>query len=328
MKKYLLIIITLVLVFCLCSCNSVIIATDNETDANKTNGDKDSSIYKEDTNFNQSKINEKYLELIYETNDSYLGLEKDFNHKNVISTSVQYSVDSSVPSLIKNKINGLEKELHYVRTLYYPLTDEMVHSYLVDGIEGKRILINKDGSIKAIQHNFITLEISEHATPSEILPILEKVLEEYIDLSYYKYIDLPDDMSQNNSGGFGSYRFVFYNLVDGYKTDWMKISVSDEGNVYGFWISNLKYSVESLNVNKELENEMLELKFKDIYTTNLTEYKSFKIDERFTPQVVIRNDETYIQYTASAKYINKSNGVEIDSFLTEVLIPVELIVDK
>ena len=70
---------------------------------------------------------------------------------------------------------------------------------------------------------------------------------------------------------------------------------------------------------------MLELKFHDIYTTDGTEYISYEIDERFFPQVITREDGIYVQYAGSAKYLVKSKGQEVKSYLVDILIPLELI---
>ena len=139
-------------------------------------------------------------------------------------------------------------------------------------------------------------------------------------------MEMPYDSSKDDGGvGFGTYSFVFYNLTDGYRTDFLRVGVDYKGNVYGLFTVDINLNITSLNINRELENKLLELKFRDIYTTDGTEYISYEIDERFFPQVITREDGIYVQYTGSATYLVKSKGQEVEGYLVDILIPLELI---
>ena len=270
-----------------------------------------------------------YLQYIYEVNSSYFGSDETFNHKNVVSKSTHKSIDEKAPLMQTVKINGLMKELNYENTLYYPVQDYKVHCYSINDQEDCKVLIREDGSIFAILNDFDKIDILQTNTPEEVLPKIKEVVEQYVDLSRYKYIDMPYDSSKDEGGiGFGNYTFEFYNLVDGYKTDYLMISVDYFGNVYGLKIIDLRQHITELNIDKKLEDKLLELKFRDIFTTDKIEYISYKIDDRFFPQVVTREDGIYISYAGSARYTIKDTGQEIKSFLVEVLIPLDLITSK
>ncbi len=295
MKKIFIVTIVFALIFGVCSCNS-------SKDYNR----------------------EECLNMILEIDNDLCNTEKDFNHKNIVSDKVEYSTDDNAPLKIKCKINDHEEELDYHDTLYYPIGGKKVNRYFVNGNEDHVILISQDGSVNSILYEFITLDISKTATPNEVLPVLERELNKWINTSDYEHINIPE-YSNENIQGFGIYDFLYYNSVDGYMTDYVKVSVSDDGCVFGFSINNLKYDNIRLDIDKELEIEMLNLKLKDIYTTDNTKYKSY--NTVFTPQVVIYNDKPCIRYFVSADYSHATNG-DTTSWLNSILIPVDLITAK
>ena len=167
-----------------------------------------------------------YLKLIYETNGAYYGSEKGFNHSNIISSSIRYLNDESAPLTRKIILNGVEEQLYYENSLYYPIYDTTVHCYLLNGKEECKVYIRQDGSIDGLGYDFAKIDILQNNTPEEVLPKLKELLEKYVDLSKYKHIEMPYDSSKDDGGvGFGTYSFVFYNLTDGYRTDFLRVGV-------------------------------------------------------------------------------------------------------
>ena len=308
MKKILSFILIFVFIIGLCSC-----------------GNQNNVTTTQNKNINNQSFD--YLDLILQLKEDYLGVEEELNDKNIISDAPTHFIDNNVKETLVVKINGVDEELHYSESLYYQVGDQTLHLYLVNGEEGKTVLIDKNQKISSLLYKFTVINVNESATPEEVLLELKDILSEYLDLSSYKYIKMPEDKSKENDG-FGSYRFIFYNSVGGYQTDWIKISVSDDGAVFGFAINNLKHNISSLNINEDLANEMLELKFKDMFTTEKTEYISYKVDETYPRRVIVINDKSYIEYRGSARYLHKDSGLEVNSYSQYIYIPVEIISSK
>ena len=263
-----------------------------------------------------------YLSLICETDS---GSEGSLNHKNIINTNTVTYIDENVPSKKSIKISSVEKELAYKSTLYYPLYDMTLHGY---GEDDEKVLLDESGSIAFILHGFTFLDIDKRAKPEEILPQLKNVLKEYIDITQYKNIMMPNDRSYVE-GGFDSYHFLFYKTVDGYMTDWITAFVKDDGGVYAFRIVNKKCNIASLNIDKDLEAALIELKFKDMCTTENTEYVSYKLEDMgYPPEVVAIEGTVYIKYSGSAEYLIKNEDIKMRTYLQDILIPVELITSK
>ena len=265
----------------------------------------------------------KYLDLIYET-DRMWSNGYTYN-RNVIQSAPQHLIDGSAEQKVTVKINGAQKELQYLESLYYPVPDQTYDIYLVSGEEGEKVYLDENGDVCYIEGVFTTVNISKTAAPEDVLPLLKEAVKEYADLSYYKNVKMPDDKSQNASG-FGSYKFYFYNTADGYRTDWLRVTVNDDGTVKSLRINNLKYSVTSLNIVKSLENKMLDLKVNDMYTTLFTEPESYKLSDRVSEpvEVIIRNGEVYIQYTLCIEYTHIIDGKGEDDYI-DIIVPLDII---
>lgn len=293
MKKSFLIIniIILILAFTLCSCGR------------KTNIDN---------------AGDKYLTRIYEIDNEIYNVEKDFNHSNIVSDQTVHSTVPGVASKTKLHFDGIEKEFVYFDTLYYPIGEKKVHKYITN--EEQVVLLNQDGTVNALLFDFATLNISETAKPNEVLSVLESELVKWVDISQYEHLQMPESVEDDQK--FGMYYFLYYNTEQGYLTDYVRVSVLDDGRVFGLSINNLNSDGMVLNIDKELENKMIDLKLKDIYTTESTEYISYNVVVQ--PRIVVFNDVLYVLYSVSANYLTVS-GEQMSSFANSILIPVDLV---
>ncbi len=272
---------------------------------------------------NRSKIDKQmkneYLSSICEVEEDIIALHL-FNHTNLISSFSVSSVDSNIEATKKIQICGKEFNLSYYETLYYPISEKKVHKYMVEGNNMGSVLLNEDGSVSALLFNFVTLDIDKTASPESVRALVEPIISTWTDVSKYKNIDMPK-YDENNKKEFGMYSFLYFNTTDGYMTDYMKVSVSDNGDVSGFSINDLNIANIDLNIDDDLAEELLVLKLEDIYTTSESKYLSH--DKRFS-QIVLYKNELHIQYTVSVTYRHSSNG-EASTPLQRILIPVRFI---
>lgn len=287
MKKILLVFMTLIIIVSFSACNN-----QNITDTNA-------------------------LDLIFEVDNNLYSTEKSFNHRNTISNNVEYSREKNPPSNKKFTFNDNEKEFVYYDTLFYPVGQKKVNRYFEDGKEDNMILLNEDGTINSILYKYTSLDIYGNNDTNDVFMELKSELNKWVDVSKYKYVDMPE----NHKDGLEIYDYLFYNMKEGYMTDYMRVSVSADGYVFGLSINNLMSEDFVLNINKALEEKMINLKLADIYNTESTEYKSY--NTVFPPQVLVYDGELYIQYSVSANYID-SNEKESTSWLNCILIPVSL----
>lgn len=288
MKKTIRILLLSLFSFILCSCGNV-----------------------EKENFDVNKI--------YEVDHKQYNEEKEFNHKHLISGTPEILFDKNV-QLEKNFIiNGMELKLKYNRTLRYDIGNECLLEYFVDGDEEKVILLSDDGKIDSILYDYTVLEISKTTNSDEVLELLKNELRKFVDISFYSNVTV--DETEYLSGT--NYDYLFFNNENGYMTDFLRASVDVDGNVYAVKFYNLKATDHlKVDVDKEKEQQAIELKLKDIYNTEITQYKSY--EEVFDPRIVIYEDQLYVEYFVAATYTHEQHG-ERSSYINTLLIPLEMI---
>ena len=258
------------------------------------------------------------LDLILVVDNGQLSEAEDLNYKNLISIKPQYFLSDAVKLEKQISVNNVEHGLKYKDSLYYPIGCRTVHRYIVDGNEESTLLIDEDGNIKSILYSYTTLNINGSASPAELLEPLKVELSKILDITYYKNVKLPN--ANQDANGFGIYSYVFYNVIGNYMTDYLKVSISDDGSVFGLSINNSPLVDFKLSIDTEKENLAIESKLKEIYNTDTTQYKSYNI--AFDPCIVQYNDQVYIQYILSTNYLHTQYG-EMSSYLNTILIPVD-----
>lgn len=254
--------------------------------------------------------------------DEQLCEESGLDHKNLIPDKPQHSVSEDVQINKSLVLNGLNHSLKYKDTLYYPIGAKRVHRYFVDGDENKAVLIDDKGAINSILYKYMTLNISRSSSPAAVLESLKPELSEITDISYYKNVKMPEPT--HDAEGLGIYDYLFYNQNNGYMTDYLRVSVSDDGSVFGLSINNLTETNLNLNVNKEKEKNAIESKLKDIYNTDDTQFQSYAMS--YDPCITVYENRIYIEYFISAEYTHKQHG-EISDYIKTVLVPLSAVSD-
>lgn len=260
------------------------------------------------------------LSLILVVDSEQLNTETEFNRKGVISDSAQHSVDKTVPAERSVTINSSDYSLRYKESLYYPIGGRYVHGYYVDGDEESIILVDDNGEINSILYKYTALNISRTASPAVVYEPLKAEISKITDVSFYENVKMPERSADEK--GFGIYDYLFYNQKNDYITDYLKVSVSDDGSVFGLSINNLSETDFNSDISKEKENNAIESKLKDIYNTDVTQYRSYEM--QFDPCITVYDNQIYIQYFISAKYTHKQHG-ETGGCIDIILIPLSVI---
>ena len=267
-----------------------------------------------------SNNDSKYLQYIYEiegTYDTNIG-----NHTNIISYKPQYTVDNDVVQSKTITVINNSYDFNYKESLYYPIGDKKVYDYRLDQDGEKSVLLNEDGSVYAFLFDFITIDISPTDSSDEVRTELEKVITEWIDISEYQHVRV--DVT-GREGDFGIYHYCYYNMVNDIWTDYATVAVGDDGGVSALWIIDIEVDEEDINnIDKELEEQMIQLKLEDVYNTETTSYISHEQLPGFMPQAVEYNGELCIEYTFGVRFLNKEVDEE-RNIASNILIPVRLI---
>ncbi len=260
------------------------------------------------------------LDRILVVDDGQHYSESEFNYGKMISDEIQHSIDESAQVDKSLVLNGAERSLKYKDTLFYPIGDKYVHRYFVDGNEENTVLIDSEGAVQAILYDYTVLDITQTASPAEVLALLKLELSKITDISFYENMKIPEHAPEEK--GFGVYDFLFFNQKNGYMTDYLIVSVFDDGRVLGLKINNLPETSFNLDIDHEKEKQAIECKMKEIFDTEDRQYKSYAL--HFDPCITIYEGEIYIEYSVSAKYVYAQGG-EMSSFINIILIPLSLI---
>lgn len=235
---------------------------------------------------------------------------------------ITFTVDDTVEAVRTVTLNGTVLSLTYKQTGYHPLGDYHAHRYTVDGDESKFIDIDMNGNIIRIRYKYMTLDISKTATPDEVLEKLRPELEKIRDLSQYEFVELPEP--REGGKGFGEYGFSFYNMQDGIVTDYLYVSILDDGGVSDLYIFDMPDKRPTVNVNEDKLNDIINAKLKSTHSTNGREYISYKksVDHY---QLTVYKGEYYLDCFVIPKFIQ--NGSETSGFVISLLVPLDLVND-
>lgn len=260
------------------------------------------------------------LSQIYEIDTgSYSGTDV-FNHKNVASREPVITHDFPLGKSSALQTQKRVYTLRYSQTKFYPVGGWRLHEYAI-GEDGEgRVSLNEDGSIFSIQGCEIEkLDVSKNESAESVRTKLESAISDLVDFSEYEFVSV--ECSSPDSSDFGLYSFLYYNMIDGYRSNNASVYVESDGTVGGLVIRNL--DAESANIsgiNKELEEELIEEKLKDMYNTEETTYRSHTLSDM---RIVIYENEVCIEYTIGSKVYFSSRDCEY-SKACRILIPVRL----
>ncbi len=239
-----------------------------------------------------------------------------------IDRVIMFTVDDTVEAVRTVTLNGTVLSLTYKHTGYHPLGDYHAHRYTVDGDESKFIDIDMNRNIIRIRYAYITLDISNTATADEVLAKLRPELEKIKDLSKYEHIEIKDQ--GNGDSGFGEYSFTFHNSEDGIVTDYLYVSVSDDGGVSDLRIFDLPDERPAVNVNEDKLNDIIEAKLMKMHNTDNRKYVSFKKwGDHYS--LTVYKGEYYLDCYVIPKFIQFDS--EVSGFVISLLIPLDLVND-
>jgi hypothetical protein len=308
MKKNVLLIIMVVITLFSCSCKCHEVFSKNEQENVSSNSQSESTVVD--------------LNLILEVDDGQYDIGININHGTVISDDPQTFVDENAPMERTLALGALELNLKYKGSLYYPVGSRNVYQYLVDGDESKKVMLDGQGNIHAIQYRYVQLDIKRTAAPEEVFASLQKELQKIVNLSYYKNVEMPEGTDDSDS--FGSYTYLLYNDVGGYITDYLRVSVLETGEVTGLWVCNLKEIGAKVTINKEKEHSAIDLKMKEMFDTDNTLYQSYSMSMELDPYFVEYENQLYVRYFVSANYLHAQRGEEKSSLIS-IMIPLHFI---
>ena len=240
-----------------------------------------------------------------------------FNMKNVLYTDYIYLDKSDkVPSKAKININGENITLDYYES-YYDINKGSVITCYEKRIEGGstyKARFYEDGTIQWLSYYpGFPIEIPENPTQEDIHAVKE-FLSQYTDISQYNWCEFTDNTT-----------LVLANMVNGYITDYIQVSVSSQDRkINSIIINKLPIEITSLNVDKEKADELAIQAGKDTFTVPLAEIIYFDISDLLFAKIF--NDKIYLLYDCDVIVKHEFFGVPLETrHGVNILIPYELV---
>lgn len=282
---------------------------------------------------NEGENLQEYIDQIYAADEGGSASESKRKELNLVNASPVSSHDPTAPASLKKVFFGIEYDLTYVETLTYLISGTTVDKYVADEFgEFGNLLLFRDGSVKSLLFKFANINITGKETPQDIKSQMEAVIREVVDISKYDYCDIPEYSSDGE--GFGTYYFLYYNMVNGYMTDYLKVNVKDDGRIGSLSINDLRTDrdLSNLSIDKSLEDKLLNAKTKQVYeglyeeTLNKYNYQyaTYKLTSA-RPNICVCNGELCVQYSVTADWSDASGQIHGLGYIQRILIPLRLI---
>lgn len=125
---------------------------------------------------------------------------------------------------------------------------------------------------------------------------------------------------------FHSYTFEYNNMVDGCITDFARATVDNDGTVRVVSVQDSNTGELDFKRNSEMEDTVLQMNLRSIYTTSTTEYIGYT--RSFDPEIVLYEDDLYIQYWVTANYKDIPKDRQCSAYVMRVLVPLYLVTEK
>lgn len=254
---------------------------------------------------------------ILEVDSGQLSVEAEANHKHLISNDPNLISADGIQKNVSLTIINTKCNLIHQDSWHFPVGDEVLHRYFVDGDESKTILIDQKGNINSILYKYTKLNIGPTDTHEDVLEPLKEELAKTVDISHYANVRMT--ASTPLSDGYWICDYIFYNTNNGYQTDSLIVSVTNDGSVFALKIFHLGIDDLKVNIDKDKENAAIELKLKDIYNTNITKYQSYSME--YDPCIVQYNNQPYVEYWVSANYLHTQWEEMKSSPIIQLLVP-------
>ena len=268
---------------------------------------------------------EECLERIYQIEIGWEQYNPGTN-RNVISELPDESISEEIDTQKNVTFFGKEYTFIYEKTLLYPLEEGKKHSYLYYP-EGEtdpyQLLYNEDGSIYAILFTFAHISIKETDSPDTVRPLVEQAVKEWVDVSQYSHNIVNVSPSISNPEAFVSYKYIYYNEVEGYVKERFMVSVGHDGQVRAAWIDVPKDNIGKLDVIDGNENKILMAKLREMYNSTATRVTGYYFYTN--PYIVYYGGEEYIYYSIMAEMEYLEDGSYVSGWTTLLLVPLSLL---
>lgn len=263
---------------------------------------------------------------VYEIDEQTLGVvDASVNHQNVVSEKATYYTDAEAEGQMVYDLLGESLALSYEESLYYPVGDIKCNVYAIAGTEKGKVLLDADGMMNSIiAYPIAKIEIKPDDTTDEVRLAVVAALAELIDLSSFEHCEVTTSPGGNDP--IESYFFYFQNKIQDYVIENTLVLVKRDGTIRTIRRSPSQSHprLTDLRVSSQKEEQFLQEKLKNMYTTAEAEVGCYEICEAC---VVYFEGEACILYSVMGDLVDAAKGGDLRGFACKIMIPIRLLTE-
>ena len=199
-------------------------------------------------------------------------------------------------------LNGVEYPLTYVRSLYYPDQDSLMHEYSLD-IEGWSasdvpwVLLTDDGTLfRTGCFDMGYVDMSQVTSDDELIHLVEEVMSDFADFDSYEFVEIQSE---------GYREIKWYNKLGDYLLPGsVSVGIMPDGSISNLY-KNIPHEITMTEVDIPTDDEIRALVAEDVKETDMTLYGPVQLGEVCYKEIIEQNGVECVYVYVESEFIVK-----------------------
>ena len=224
---------------------------------------------------------------------------EEWDHEGMVNMDIEIADWADHPENQVFTFKGVEYPLTYVRSLYYPDEDSMMHEYSLD-IKGWSssdypwVLLTDDGTLfRAGRFDLGVVDMSQVNSDDDLIRFVEEAIADFVDFDSYEHVTITPD---------GYRRITWYNTLGDYQVPGaVTVGVMTDGSISGLYMK----VAHELNVNEAdipTDDEIRALVAEDLQDTIVTLHGPVQLGNVCHKEIIEQNGVECLYIYVEAEY--------------------------
>lgn len=214
-------------------------------------------------------------------------------------------------------LNGVEYPLTYVRSLYYPDEDTLMHEYSLD-IEGWSpsddpwVLLTDDGTLfRTGCFNMGYVDMNQSNSDDELIRLVEEAMADFADFDSYEFVKF----NKNDPNGYR--KITWYNTIGDYQVPGpISFGVMPDGSISNMY-KEISHEITITEADLPTDDEIRALVAEDVKNTDMALYGPVRLGTVCHKEIIEQNGaecvyiyveaEYTVKFDTDKEYVNKQN---------------------
>lgn len=245
-----------------------------------------------------------------------------WDHESMVNMDIELVDWAEHPEGQVFTLNGVEYPLTYVRSLYYPDEDSLMHEYSLD-IEGWSssdspwVLLTDDGTLfRTGFFNMGYVDMSQANSDDELIRLVEEAMADFADFNSYEHVKITPD---------GYRRITWYNTLGDYQVPGpVTVGVMPDGSISNLY-KEVSHEITVTEADLLTDDEIRALVAEDVKDTMLTLHGPVRLGEVGHKEIIEQNgvECLYIYVEAEYKFMSDEGKMYDNLANLWYIIPIE-----